>query len=122
MYATAIIFWLTGLKRKRAQSSASEAVMSAPGTATLAQLSTDTSASVVTNPGPAAKRSRRTTLTQSKQKKSSDGAVPAAVLFADIRKKRDEPQTPKGKQTTIEAVKVPLNCEMLLLSLYLRPR
>jgi len=109
---------LTALKRKRAQSSASEGVTSARSTVTPAQLSANvgkhTSANVDANVGPAAKRSRRTTLSHAKQKKSDDSAAtPAAVLFSDIRKKREEPETPKGKQTTKEDVKVPQNCETL---------
>ena len=114
---------MTALKRKRAQSSASEGVTSARSTVTPAQLSanvgklsadTDTSANVDANVGPAAKRSRRTTLSHAKQKKSdASAATPAAVLFSDIRKKREEPETPKGKQTTKEDVKLPPNCEML---------
>jgi len=115
------------MKRKRAPSSANEAVMSATSivtprlSANVGKLSadTDTLAAVDANLGPAAKRSRRTTLTHAKQKKGSDGATPAAVLFADIRKKRDELQTAKGKQTTSEeGSKVPLNCEMQTVVIY----
>ena len=72
------------------------------------KLSTDTDTSAA-DVGPTAKRSRRTT---SAQQKSKEGATPAAVLFADIRK-RQEPKSPKGKQATGEVVMIPLNCELL---------
>jgi len=105
------------VKRKWTQSSAaSEGVTSAQSSVTPAQPSanvgsklstnTDTSTAVDTNLGPAAKRSRRTTLSHAKRKKSDDAATPAAVLFADVRR-RDVAESGKKKQTTNEDVDLP---------------
>lgn len=94
------------LKRKHSTSSASENVTStrslaspAPVSASASESSIDASAAEL---GPAAKRSRRTTLTVAKQQKSNDSVKLATV----------SPVSEKCKQSTEENDRVPQNCKL----------
>jgi len=101
-------FRSAGLKRKRAPSTARESVASTQSAATLARpsatvskLSADTCTAEL---GPAAKRSRRTTLTGATQQKTGDDSKPASALPSVME---------KGKQTAEEDATTQRNCEMI---------
>ena len=102
-----------GLKRKRSLTTASESVTLTRSVQTPAKLSanvSEPSTDTTAKPGPAAKRSRPTTLTSARQLNSNDSVKLAGFSSADVDTKH--PISDTDKQSIEEDHRVPRNCKI----------